>query len=200
MHHAARAYFRPLRPFLAALALTPALAGCNSESKSGACTDDPPGDTFTFHVHNGGASALDLTFGCGASLPIVLDTDRGAFDIGPGPSTFCENKCDAVYAGQVFEGCTDCGGGVSADLDPGKTVDIAWDRRVYDAIMVDRSCTVNDKSVYCARGTAVRPTASQTGTLTVCTSAFGSYCDDSDKLSVSFTIDTTKNEGTIEVK
>ena len=104
---------------------------------AGLCALDPPGSTFTFHVHNGGTAMLRLAYGCGASLPIVLAAPQGMLGIGPGPADACEFTCDAVYAGKTGQSCSDCGPGTGASLAPGAVVDITWDRRVYTEHMVD---------------------------------------------------------------
>ena len=89
------------------------------------------------------------------------------------------------------------------------TLDATWDRRTYTETMTDAQCS-GGVSQTCALGTRVAPAASQVGVLTVCTDgSFGPYvatCGfglvdaSSSTDAVSFTIDTTKNEGTIELQ
>jgi hypothetical protein len=159
---------------------------------------------FTFHVHNGGANHLSLAYGCGGNLPILLSTPAGPLGIGPGPADGCELTCQQQYAGPVQQGCSDCGPGVGADLAAGTTVDIGWDHRVYVAHLAAPQCVGGQPGVSCALAEAVPPTATQTGTLTVCTGGAssggpgGGYCSGSEM--VSFTLDTTQAQGTIEVQ
>jgi hypothetical protein len=187
-----------------------AVAGCSDTPKCDTsdcgggpdtCKLDPPGETFTFHVHNGGTAMLRLTFGCSDALPIDIDTPDGALAIGAGSVNTCEVKCDSVYAGTPNPGCSDCGPGIGADLAPGMTVDIQWDRRVYVAHMADVECSGSEGGNDCALGQAVAPSATQKGVLTVCSEDMygGGYCTSGMESAVPFTIDTTKNEGTIEV-
>jgi hypothetical protein len=173
--------------------------GTTADGNAGACALDPSKGSFTFHVHNGGSRSLTLGLGCGRSLPIQITTLSGSLPAGPGPEDTCEFTCDDVYAGHSQPGaCSDCGPGVSSALGPGATADITWDRRVYTERPVELSCTTGTGS--CAWGASVAPASSQGGVLTVCTSSTGfpGSCTTSD--TVSFTADTTKSEGTIEVK
>jgi hypothetical protein len=172
--------------------------GTASDANAGPCALDPSKGSFTFHVHNGGSRSLTLALGCGRSLPIQIQTATGQLPAGPGPEDTCEFTCDDVYAGHSQPGaCSDCGPGVGSALGPGTTVDIPWDRRAYTERAAELSCTTGTGS--CAWGTSVAPAASQAGALTVCTSATGfpGSCTTSDV--VTFTVDTTKSEATIEV-
>ena len=179
--------------------------GGAAEGGAGACAIAPPGSAFTFHVHNGGASHLGLAYGCGGSLPILLSTPAGSLGIGPGPADGCEFTCTQQYAGPVQQGCSDCGPGVGADLPAGATVDIAWDHRVYVAHMAASECVGGQSGVSCALPEAVAASTTQAGTLTVCTGGAssggpggGGYCSGSEM--VSFTVDTTQAEGTVQVQ
>jgi hypothetical protein len=146
-----------------------------------------------------GTRTLSLDLGCGLALPIVIDTPAGMRPTGPGPEDVCEFTCDRVYAGMVQGGaCSDCGNGTSEALGPGTTADIHWDRRSYQETMTDPQCS-SGSTQPCALGTSVAPLAAQTGVLTVCTNPSPTgFCSTSD--TVSFTIDTTQSEGTIEVQ
>jgi len=134
---------------LATVVFSHTVTGCGGEGKTD-CTLDPPGKSFTFHVHNGGVMMLRLTYGCNATLPVELDTPEGQLSIGPGAVNTCEVTCDSVYAGHPNNGCSDCG--------PVLTV-------CADAMM----------------------------------GAGAGYCATVDESKVSFTIDTTADQGTIEV-
>jgi hypothetical protein len=176
--------------------------GASGHGGSATCHAPGPGAPFTFHVHNGGTEMLFLAYGCGSSLPIVLDTPKGMLGIAPGPTDGCGFSCTAVYAGMTGSGCSDCGGGTGDPLVPGATVDVPWDHRVYTEIQVDPSCK-NASAPECALGEVAAGSATQKGTLTVCTggaSAGGGpsgYCVGSKM--VGFTVDTTQSSGTIEV-
>jgi hypothetical protein len=165
------------------------------------CPLDPKG-SFVFHVHNKGTRMLSLALGCGGSLPIVLQTANGSAPIGPGPEDVCEFTCDNVYACKAGQSCSDCGPGYGAPLGPGMTADIQWDRRTYVETRTDPQCVVqcNGSSPTCALGTSLAPSASQAGVLTVCTSTSlgAGSCATSEM--VSFAIDTTQPQGTIEVQ
>jgi hypothetical protein len=165
------------------------------------CPLDPKG-SFVFHVHNKGTRMLSLAFGCGGSLPIVLQTAKGSLPIGPGPEDTCEFTCDAVFACKAGQACSDCGNGYGAALGPGMTADIEWDRRTYVETQTNPQCVIqcNGSSPTCALGTSLPSSASQAGVLTFCTApGFGQgYCSTSEMLN--FAIDTTQPEGTIEVQ
>jgi hypothetical protein len=177
---------------------TSASADVTSALDGSACALDPPGAKFVFHVHNAGTRMLSLAYGCGGALPIVLQTPQGMLHSGPGPEDRCEFTCDVVYGTAGNIGCTDCGPGVGTSLAPGMTADISWDRRGYQEIMTDPVCT-GGASASCARGTTVAPIASQMGVLTVCTGApvAAGWCATTD--TVTFSVDTTLTEGTIDV-
>jgi hypothetical protein len=74
---------------------------------------------------------------------------------------------------------------------------------VYQASSVDPSCSGLQAGNDCALGTLVAPVAAQAGTLTVCNAGLstggggGGYCSSS--TDVTFTVDTTGTEATIEV-
>lgn len=172
---------------------------------SAACAlGDPAGTTLTLHVKNDGARALTLAYGCGALPPLTLVTPAGTRDTGPFGINTCGVDCKAAYAGQGVGACSDCGPGYGASLGAGATVDLAWDRRVYVAQTIESSCVGGqpvpvDQS--CALEQSVAPSASQQGTLTICTQPSGmgtGYCSKTE--TVPFTIDTTGTEATIHVQ
>jgi hypothetical protein len=169
---------------------------------SGGCHIDAPGAPFVFHVLNSGHAPYRLTYGCGATLPITVDTTAGPQPISPGPADFCEVDCTAVYAGQENNGCSDCGPGYGAALDPSQTVDIHWDRRVFTAFMADPSCTGHAAGNGCALGTLTGSDV-RSGTLTVCSggspTAGTGYCASSDEFTVPFTFDPSADSTTISV-
>ncbi|MEO5731667.1 MAG: hypothetical protein ABI134_36310 [Byssovorax sp.] len=81
--------------------------------------------------------------------------------------------------------------------------DIIWDRRVYTAHMADPKCSGSATGNECALGALVAPESAQKGVLTVCgpaASAGDGYCLEGDQSTVTFTFDTAKDEGTIEVQ
>jgi hypothetical protein len=180
--------------------------GSATAEDSGAkkCELAPKGE-FTFHIRNGGTSLLRLALGCGAKLPIDLDTPDGKLGIGPGNADACERSCDLVYDSPIPQCpgfCTDCANGKLVTIGSGATGDMEWDRRVYVPKMAEQRCLADPScpsGKSCAFGIAVAPKANQMGTLTICTdpNAQGVYCATS--RTVSFTVDTTAQEGTIEV-
>jgi hypothetical protein len=165
------------------------------------CALAPKGQ-FTFHIHNGGATPVKLALGCGKKLPIDLDTPDGKLGAGPGNADICEKSCDVVYAPMTdcpgF--CTDCAAGSLATIAPGATDDIRWDRRVYVPKVPESACLNSGCPIggNCALGIAVAPKSAQTGTLTICTDPNGVGVSCGSSRTVSFTIDTTSQEGTIE--
>jgi hypothetical protein len=179
-------------------------SGGSGGEGGGSCYVDPPGTTFTFHVHNAGSRDLGLAYGCGGSSPITLSTPSGPLSIGPGAVNPCEFTCEGDYKGPVQNGCSDCGGGVGADLAAGTTADIGWDHRVYVAHTADPQCVGGQTGVGCALAEALAPSTAQQGTLVVCTGGAssggpgGGYCSGSE--SVSFTLDVTQSAGTIDVQ
>jgi hypothetical protein len=184
-------------------------AGTGADTGTGgtaaSCQLDPAASTFTFHIHNGGTKSLRLPVGCGATLPITVDTSGGSLPIGPGGLSSCDYTCDQVNAGDAAPGCGDCGDGVSDDLGPGVTADIQWDRRVFVASTSDAMCTAGGETDPCAQGTAVAPTTAQTGVLSLCADGLVAPMGDvgacsGESTPLSFTVDTTKAEATIEVQ
>jgi hypothetical protein len=174
--------------------------GGSGTGGAAACDLAPPGATFTFQVHNGGTKMLSLAYGCGANLPIVLDTPAGMASAGPGAVDTCEFNCEEVYGGQEDGACSDCGGGEGAALAPGATAAIKWDRRVYVAFMSDPACT-RGVPESCALGEPVTSSSAQKGVITVCTATGldgAGYCETTE--TVTFTLDTTGTSGTIEVQ
>jgi hypothetical protein len=170
-----------------------------AEGGAGICSLDPAG-SFVFHIHNAGSRMLNVSFNCNQVAPIVLTTPGGALPIDPDAVDFCGFTCDEVYAGTAHPGsCSDCGNGTSAALAPGMTYDQTWDRRTYAETTADPRCT-GGATGPCALGTRIAPVASQAGVLTVCTD--GSNCTVTGGASekVTFTVDTTKGQGTIEVQ
>jgi hypothetical protein len=159
------------------------------------CALDPTG-TFTFHVHNGTSAMINLFLGCGASTPITLTTAAGALPAGPGTIGSCGFTCDKVYEPFPPFGCTDCGGGDTLTIAPGETKDISWDRRVYTAHTIDAACAPYAGQT-CALGKAVPRSATQAGTLRVCTTFIPLDCGG--PRDVAFSADTTGDAATIEV-
>jgi hypothetical protein len=176
--------------------------GGSGGSSKGTCKVDPAGSTFVFHVKN---TPRSLSYGCGSVPSMVLSTPGGMQTITPFDLSFCGFTCEAVYAnpGQNW-GCSDCGPGYGADLPAGATVDVQWDRRAYEQQTADPQCA-GEMDISCALGIAVAPATMQAGVLTVCSQDAPSnaggpgYCT-GPTIPVSFTVDTTQSEGTIEVQ
>ncbi|HEY7374122.1 MAG TPA: hypothetical protein VIF57_18315, partial [Polyangia bacterium] len=139
---------------------------------AGACVQRvPAGATFTFHLRNDGTETRYMSFGCGGNPPIALEAAQGKGGIGPESVYFCGYTCDPVFAGQsVPSGCTDCGPGVSKELPPGATVDVAWDRRLWQQVTIPAACSGLPQPSTCALGVAVAATMVN-GTVTYCGSA-----------------------------
>ncbi len=151
------------------------------------CTIEPPGAAFQFVIRNVGNRELGLTFGCGETLPIVIDTAAGPRGIGAGSGDYCEVSCDAVYDGYENWGCSDCGPGGGTALLPGGLVTIDWDRRVYIPHEAPAACTGHESGNGCALG--VPPGDATSGTLTFCTdSQSAGYCY-GDEESLAFALD-----------
>jgi hypothetical protein len=144
---------------------------------------------------------LSLTYGCATTAPITLDTPGGMSSTQPYDVNTCGFTCEFFYGGNFQGGCSDCGPGYGANLAPGATVDVMWDRRVYAAHDADPQCVGGMTGIQCALGQALAPASAQAGTLAVCPQAQGTagYCGTS-TYNVSFTVDTTQSQGTVEVQ
>ena len=185
------------------------LAACNhsslpASSDGGAdlaqsCAHDAPGAAFTFHIANTGNRMLHLFYGCMQTLPITLDTKNGPLAISPGPADFCEISCDFIFGGGMNNSCSDCGPGYGADLSPGSTVDIAWDRRVYMAYTVDPACSGHATGNNCALGVLIDNSV-KSGTLTVLSGGGGTTGGPTTEIDVPFTFDPTADQTTIAVQ
>jgi hypothetical protein len=180
-------------------------SSASTSSSGNLCHVDPAGTTFTFHVHNAGTAMRALAYGCGGTIPLVLDTPAGKLSIGPGAVNSCEFTCEEQYKGPVQNGCSDCGPGMGAIVAPGATVDITWDRRVYEGHAADPSCVMGMANVGCALAVSVAPEKMQAGVLTVCSAPGpglgtnpGGYC--SATMDYSFTADTTTAATTIDIQ
>jgi hypothetical protein len=173
----------------------------SSTSTGGSCALTPPGKPFTFHIHNAGSKMLRLAYACGTAYPIELVTPQEKLAIGPGAVDLCEVTCDALYAGKASYPCSDCGPGTGANLPPGFTVNITWDRRTYTEYTPEPMCTPI-AGAKCALGTAIGNDSMQQGILSVCSDADmqpDGYCSGAGTVPINFAVDTTKDEGTIEV-
>lgn len=180
--------------------------GGGSATSTGTGTDscllEGPGKAFTFHVLNTSKQKLFLTFGCGATLPLALESAGGTLRAGPGVGngSQCEYTCEQVYKGGGMSPCTDCGAGVGVDLPPGGAANIPWDRRVYVDFSPEPKCVAGEVGA-CAKGSLVPPSSTQKGVLTVCSDVqgtpIGSDCSEAGKLLVNFVADTMGDEATI---
>jgi hypothetical protein len=178
-------------------------AGGDSYEASADCSamDDPPGTTFTFHVHNGGSTDQYLAYDCGGGAPMVLTTPAGSLGISPSSVYPCASTCDQAYAGNVAS-CPTCTTGNTPMVAAGTTFDITWDRRVYASQPLDPRCyggALGGTVFLCGLGTAVAPSASQSGKLTVCPLGGWSSSGAPPCQTITFTVDLTQSEGTIEV-
>jgi hypothetical protein len=189
-----------------------AACGSSTSAPPPDCALDPTG-TFTFHVRNVGDQRLTWDLGCMKKLPITLHLPEGDLPIGPGSADYCELTCEQIYSGWFPGACTDCGPGYSGSAAPGASGDIAWDRRVYTRYTFDLACRVQDGAqisagATCAFGHAVAPSATQSGTITICPGydQLGTcYLDTTTAKTVAtrnieFTVDTTGSEATIDVQ
>lgn len=140
----------------------------NPDGASPCVQQVPAGADFTFHVHNDGTETRYMSFGCGGNPPITLETPQFKSGIGPESAYSCGYTCDTVFAGRsVPSGCSDCGPGVSRDLPPGATVDVVWDRRLWQQVTISAACSGLPQPSTCALGVAVAATTVN-GTLTYC--------------------------------
>lgn len=175
-------------------------AGAGGQGGGGGAVDcslAPPGAAFQFQIHNAGTRELSLTYGCGETLPIVIDTADGPRGIGAGSGDFCEVSCDAVYQGAGNWGCSDCGPGSGEPLLPGASVVIDWDRRVYIPHEAPAACSGHEDGNSCALGLPVGNATS--GTLTYCLGADSQGgCSDGSE-AISFTMDLALSTVSIEI-
>jgi hypothetical protein len=163
----------------------------------GVCALEPEG-SFVIHVHNAGMGPIVLDLVCGQGFPIDLDTPVGTLNVSPAGGDFCAFTCDRIFAGHVTPGaCSDCGPGVTKTLAAGDTFDYAWDRRVYSPREAEPPCSKTTGN--CAFGSAVAPTAAQTGALTTCPAAVRQTGSCLASTTTQFTIDTTGTDATIDV-
>jgi hypothetical protein len=172
------------------------IARGDASAETALCALEPQGQ-FTFHVHNNTGAVLFWSTVCGRGLPIVLDTARGTLPIAP--IGLCGVTCDDVYTRGVDpDACTDCGPGTKSSVQPGASSDIEWDRRVYAPHVYSSACgPVRFVGQSCEEGHALAPNATQTGKIRVCNSQGDPGCIGG--RDVTFTIDTTKAAGTIEI-
>ncbi len=162
------------------------------------CSLPPPGAAFAFRINNVGTRELGLAYGCGKTLPIQIDTADGPRGIGAGSGDYCEIDCDTVYGGYENWGCSDCGPGSGVPLVPGEATEIPWDRRVYVAHQASAECTGHPDGNGCALGVPVGDATS--GTLTFCTDAQSAgYCFGAEE-TVTFALDLSLNEVTIDIQ
>lgn len=178
------------------------VAACSTAEppQAESCLLDPPGKAFTFVIRNVGTRMLHLTYGCGSNPPIALETADGTFGIGAESAEDCGTTCEYVYGGSPNVGCSDCGPGEGASLDPGETVTLVWDRRVRVPHLAPESCAPAGVPQY--ERTCARPVLAESaskGTLRICTEGgFAGMCSTSELRPFSF--DPTLDSVTIEVE
>jgi len=179
-----------------------ALASCGSDpvpvgpgATGGLCALDPKG-TFVLHLHNASGVPVLWNDGCGTGMPFDLETPGGTVSAGSGRIGDCGASCDEYYAGPVYclNMCEARGGTGTA---AGATTNLMWDRRVYGTHTVDAACSSQADGRECAWGQAVAPNPAQKGTLRLCEKYLTYTCERT--RDVPFTIDTTKDEATIEI-
>lgn len=168
------------------------------------CSIDAPGKNFTFTINNTGTRNLRLAYGCGTNYPITLTTTHGTLGIGAETAEFCGTSCDAVYKGYINFGCSDCGPGYGADLGPGASATIQWDRRVYQHHTAPMACSGNESGNDCALGMLVTETT-VSGTLSVCndgsmTTPGDGYCSTDNLEPFPFTLDLSKDSISVDVQ
>lgn len=198
--------------FVSALGLAFVACGGNVVEDDGqgggdsVCTLDPPGETFTFTIRNAGDRYLRLAYGCGRTLPIVVDVDGEALGISPGQAEGCEVSCDEVYEGYENWGCSDCGPGTGVVLAPGEEESILWDRRLYTAHTAPTSCSGNVDGNSCALGSLYGPQTVSRGTLTYCVNDalnpdyVDGYCGGNEAQTVGFDFDLPQTGALIEIQ
>jgi hypothetical protein len=165
------------------------------------CDLPVPGKTFTFTIRNTGTRELGLSYACGATMPILLDTPDGERGIGAGNAGFCEVSCDDVYDGYENWGCSDCGPGYGDALPPGGEVTITWDRRYYVEHEAPAACSGNAEGNACSLGKLALASEVTRGHLDVCTSdGVDGYCWGGDVETFDFDIDLSADALVIEVQ
>ena len=123
--------------------------------------------------------------------------------IGTGNANSCEIGCGLVYDGYVAWGCSDCGPGEGAELGPGETVTIPWDRRIYVEHVAPTTCSGHEDGNGCALGQRLAAEASTSGTLTVCNDGDtweAGYCYGENREVIPFSVDLTTNQVVIAVE
>lgn len=164
------------------------------------CELPASGADFVFTIRNVGTRELVLSFGCGSTMPILLDTPDGERGIGEGNADFCAVPCELVYDGFENFGCSDCGPGQGEPLMPGTEVSIDWDRRYFVEHDAPPACTGHPDANSCSLGIVARPGEVTSGRLLVCPNDTPSgYCFGEDE-SVPFTLDLGQNGLVIEVQ
>lgn len=124
------------------------LPHCPQDPALPTCEVFPPGAPFTFKIHNVGERHLRLAFGCGKAIPIEVNGDP----ISAGQVDSCELDCASVTPETPAPGCSDCGPGVGALLEPGATVEIPWNRLSYAERAYVPSCSGNPFVQTCGLG------------------------------------------------
>jgi len=165
------------------------------------CELPVPGADFNFTIRNVGTRELSLSYECGATMPIFLQTPDGERGIGAGNAGFCEVPCDIVYDGYQNWGCSDCGPGYGDALPPGEETTITWDRRYYVDHTAPAGCSRNEDGNNCSLGLPARAGEVTSGRLEICTDEQANgYCWGGDVEVVPFTIDLNADSLVIEVQ
>lgn len=161
------------------------------------CSLPLAGAPFQFQLHNVGTRELSLTYGCGETLPITIDTTDGPRGIGAGSGDSCEVPCEDVYGGDGNFGCSDCGPGSGAPFLPGDTALIDWDRRVYVSHEAPAACGGQEGGNHCGLGVPVGEATS--GTLTICLGADSQGACSDGKEELAFVLDLSLSSVVVDV-
>jgi hypothetical protein len=151
---------------------------------------------FHFHIVNRSSFPINFNFGCGGHPPIDLDTAEGPLGIGSESADVCGNDCQEVLDGIEPTSCTDCGPSLTQLVEPGATMDIEWDRRVWMRHVVSPSCSGLPKQHACALGLAIGEPSIR-GRLTHC-EVGSSFC--TEPKTIPFVADLSRDEVFIEVR
>jgi hypothetical protein len=161
------------------------------------CSSPPSTGSFTFHVHNNSGSMMFWREGYALPMPLSLDTPDGALPAFPGLVAPCGFTCEQIYGGSQVPGSCDHGPPNFAGSNPDETVDVVWSRGGYGLHIIEAGCSAQWAGDSCAVGFVVAPTSAQTGSVEICENVLAATC--LNPRQVTFTVDTTRAESTIEL-